>query len=170
MGGTRSPFLLLCFPTMSGDGEPSSDGKGGGGGGLAWRRPVQASRQTRHLSKFIAQDKENFFFFPGNNIVEPLQQRSPLPVGYPRVPLQDITAILSPLNVCSVSALFLDEDLWSSVFFLLGWGGFSSFVPSSCLLSQIGFIFPSETFFHNLQVYIRVSWFRICLSLIKLDR
>jgi len=83
---------------MSGDGEPSSDGKGGGGGGLAWRRPAEASRQTRHLSKFIAQDKENVFFFPGNNIVEPLQQRSPLPLGYPRVPLQDITAILSPLN------------------------------------------------------------------------
>ncbi|KAH8957396.1 hypothetical protein BDL97_07G091400 [Sphagnum fallax] len=83
---------------MSGDGEPSSDGKGGGGGGLAWRRPAEASRQTRHLSKFIAQDKENFFFFPANNIVEPLQQRSPLPVGYPRVPLQDITSILSPLN------------------------------------------------------------------------
>jgi len=101
---------------MSGDGEPSSDGKGGGGGGLAWRRPAEASRQTRHLSKFIAQDKENFFFFPANNIVEPLQQRSPLPVGYPRVPLQDITSILSPLNVCSVSALFL-HDLWSSVFF-----------------------------------------------------
>ncbi len=102
---------------MSGDGEPSSDGKGGGGGGLAWRRPAEASRQTRHLSKFIAQDKENVFFFPGNNIVEPLQQRSPLPLGYPRVPLQDITAILSPLNVCSVSALFLHHDLWSSVFF-----------------------------------------------------
>jgi hypothetical protein len=95
------------------------------------------------LSKFIAQDKENFFFFPGNSIVDPQQQRSPLPVGYPRVPLQDITAILSPLNVCSGSALFLHDGIWSSDCFLLGWGGFSSFVSSACLLSQIGFLFHS---------------------------
>lgn len=89
-----------------GDVMASHHGKGSGGGGggavgLAWEKAeVRRTRRQMDLSRYIAQEKENVPVFC-SNVVEPLQ-RSPLPVGYPRLPLQDITAaILSPLNVSS---------------------------------------------------------------------
>jgi hypothetical protein len=89
-----------------GDVLASHHGKGSGGGGaaavgLAWKKAeVRRTRRQMDLSRYIAQEKENVPVFR-SNVVEPLQ-RSPLPVGYPRLPLQDITAaILSPLNVSS---------------------------------------------------------------------
>ena len=57
------------------------------------------ARRQADLSSFVVQDKENFSVYTDSN-VEPAQ-RSPLPVGYPRIPLQDITDVLQPLNVNS---------------------------------------------------------------------
>ena len=62
------------------------------------------TRQQVDLSRFIMQDKENMCFFP--NVTEEPAQRSPLPVGDPRAPLQDITDILSPLNVSDSASFF----------------------------------------------------------------
>ncbi len=79
----------------------SHHGKGSGGAavGLAWKKAeVRRTRRQMELSRYVAQGKENVPVFC-SNVGEPLQ-RSPLPVGYPRLPLQDITAaILSPLTV-----------------------------------------------------------------------
>ncbi|KAL3700397.1 hypothetical protein R1sor_018419 [Riccia sorocarpa] len=50
----------------------------------------------RRMSKYSPEDKENFDIFgvnPGEN-----QKRSPLPEGFPRKPLNDITAILQSLQ------------------------------------------------------------------------
>lgn len=84
-----------------GDVMASHHGKGSGGAGavgLAWKKAeVRRTRRQMELSRYVAQEKENVPVFC-SNVGEPLQ-RSPLPVGYPRLPLQDITAaILSPLN------------------------------------------------------------------------
>ncbi len=102
-------WLLIDFPTMGGDDDDgdvmaSHHGDGSRGGaavGLAWKKAeVRRTRRQMDLSRYIAQEKENVPVFC-SNVGEPLQ-RSPLPVGYPRLPLQDITAaILSPLNVSS---------------------------------------------------------------------
>ncbi|KAH9532575.1 hypothetical protein CY35_18G005300 [Sphagnum magellanicum] len=54
-------------------------------------------RRDVDLSDFNGEDKENLCVFV-DYAAESLQQRSPLPVGYPRSPLQDITEILSSLN------------------------------------------------------------------------
>lgn len=51
------------------------------------------------VGEFFEEDKENMSL---EDVVEPLllHQRSPLPMGYLRSPLQDITAVLSSVNVC----------------------------------------------------------------------
>jgi hypothetical protein len=79
-------------------GKGSGGASGGGAVGLAWKKAeVRRTRRQMELSRYVAPGKENVPVFC-SNVGEPLQ-RSPLPVGYPRLPLQDITAaILSPLN------------------------------------------------------------------------
>ncbi|CAK9868087.1 unnamed protein product [Sphagnum jensenii] len=54
-------------------------------------------RRDVDLSDFLGEDKENLCVFV-DYAAESLQQRSPLPVGYPRSPLQDITDVLSSMN------------------------------------------------------------------------
>ncbi|KAH8932957.1 hypothetical protein BDL97_18G006300 [Sphagnum fallax] len=54
-------------------------------------------RRDVDLSDFFGEDKENLCVFV-DYAAESLQQRSPLPVGYPRLPLQDITDVLSSMN------------------------------------------------------------------------
>jgi hypothetical protein len=53
------------------------------------------------VGDFFEEDKENIYVSL-EEVVEPLllHQRSPLPTGYLRSPLQDITAVLSSVNVC----------------------------------------------------------------------
>jgi hypothetical protein len=106
-----------------GDVMASHHGKGSAGASgaaavaLAWKKAeVRRTRRQMDLSRYIAQEKENVPVFC-SNVVEPLQ-RSPLPVGYPRLPLQDITAaILSPLNVS-----FFQFFLPCLLFFLISFG------------------------------------------------
>lgn len=50
----------------------------------------------RRVSKFSTADKENFNVYGGN--VGENQKKSPLPVGYPRRPLHDITAVLQSFD------------------------------------------------------------------------
>ncbi|CAK9211922.1 unnamed protein product [Sphagnum troendelagicum] len=54
-------------------------------------------RRDVGLSDFFGEDKENLCVFV-DYAAESLHQRSPLPVGYPRSPLQDITDVLSSMN------------------------------------------------------------------------
>lgn len=84
-----------CFLAMGVDREEELQGSEGGVDVLM-RRDVD-------LSDFFGEDKENLCVFV-DYAAESLHQRSPLPVGYPRSPLQDITDILSSMNVCSISA------------------------------------------------------------------
>jgi hypothetical protein len=84
-----------CFLAMGVDREEELQGSEGGIDVLM-RRDVD-------LSDFFGEDKENLCVFV-DYAAESLQQRSPLPVGYPRSPLQDITDVLSSMNVCSISA------------------------------------------------------------------
>jgi hypothetical protein len=58
-------------------------------------------RREMDASDLFEEDKENRCVVL-EDVVGPLLslQRSPLPLGYLRSPLQDITAVLSSLNVC----------------------------------------------------------------------
>ncbi|KAG6543226.1 hypothetical protein Mapa_015477 [Marchantia paleacea] len=58
--------------------------------------PDKARAGRRRVSKFTTADKENFNVFGGN--VGENQKKSPLPVGYPRRPLHDITAVLQSFD------------------------------------------------------------------------
>ncbi|CAM6082704.1 unnamed protein product [Calypogeia fissa] len=56
-----------------------------------------AGRETRKkVPKFSESDKENFSVYGGDMGLN--ENKSPLPVGYPRAPLQDITAVLQPVT------------------------------------------------------------------------
>jgi hypothetical protein len=59
------------------------------------------TRREMDASDLFEEDKENMCVVL-EDVVGPLLslQRSPLPLGYLRSPLQDITAVLSSLNVC----------------------------------------------------------------------
>ncbi len=124
-------WLLIHFPTMGGDdddgdamashhGKGSGGASGGGAVGLAWKKAeVRRTRRQMELSRYVAPGKENVPVFC-SNVGEPLQ-RSPLPVGYPRLPLQDITAaILSPLNVSPFRFFLpcLPDLIWVPMCFL----------------------------------------------------
>jgi len=85
-------FKVLLFATMVRDLE-LSQGNGGGEGGALVRGEVG-------VGALFEEDKENMCVSL-EDVVEPLllHQRSPLPTGYLRSPLQDITAVLSSVNV-----------------------------------------------------------------------
>jgi hypothetical protein len=84
---------VLLFAIMVRDLE-LSQGNGDGEGGVLMRGEVG-------VGDFFEDDKENMCVSL-EDVVEPLlsHQRSPLPTGYLRSPLQDITAVLSSVNVC----------------------------------------------------------------------
>jgi hypothetical protein len=84
---------VLLFATMVRDLELSR-GNGDGEVGVLMSGEVG-------VGDFFEEDKENICVSL-EDVVEPLllHQRSPLPTGYLRSPLQDITAVLSSENVC----------------------------------------------------------------------
>ncbi len=86
-------FKVLLFAAMVLDLE-LSQGNGDGEGGVLMSEEVG-------VGDFFEEDKENICVSL-EEVVEPLllHQRSPLPPGYLRSPLQDITAVLSSVNVC----------------------------------------------------------------------
>jgi hypothetical protein len=86
-------FRVLLFAIMVRDLE-LSQGNGDGEGGVLMRGEVG-------VGDFFEEDKENICVSL-EDVVEPLlsHQRSPLPTGYLRSPLQDITAVLNSVNVC----------------------------------------------------------------------
>ncbi len=82
---------FVCFAIMVPDLEPF---QGNEDGDILMRREMGAS-------DLFEEDKENMSMVLEDVVGSSLSlQRSPLPVGYPRSPLQDITAVLSSLNVC----------------------------------------------------------------------
>jgi len=85
-------FKVLLFATMVRDLE-LSQGNADCEGGVLMMGEVG-------VGDFFEEDKENMCVSL-EDLVEPLlHQRSPLPTGYLRSPLQDITAVLSSVNVC----------------------------------------------------------------------
>jgi hypothetical protein len=57
-------------------------------------------RREMGASDLFEEDKENMCVVSEDVVGLLSLQRSPLPLGYLRSPLQDITAVLSSLNVC----------------------------------------------------------------------